>query len=161
MNRLSWIDQILSEQQENGRKNIRAWKKLLEDLKQDYRKILESRNMLVKEGENVAYPQLKSDIDQLISEKNNHAQILKKLITELGGKVENETEIPGENFARGHFKEIFTLETELSELLTEHANFAEDNGYYELSDELRSIRDQQVRLNEQLERIIMKINTEI
>lgn len=161
MNMLRWIDQILREQEENGRKNVKAKKKLVEDLKHDYYKILESRNMLVREGENVAYPQLKSDIHQLISEKNNHAQILKKLITELGGKVENETEILGENFARGHFKEIFMLDTELSEWLTEHANFAEDNGYYEVSDELRSIRDQHVRFNEQLERIIMKINTEI
>lgn len=161
MNRLNWIDQILSEQQENGRKNIKVQKRLMEDLKQDYRKILESRNMLASEGKNVAYPQLKSEINQLISEKNHHAEILKKLIFGLGGKVESEPEIPGENLARGHFKEIFMLDTELNELLTEHANFAEDYGYYEISDELRSIRDQQVHLNEQLERIIMKINTEI
>ncbi len=161
MNKLSWIDQILYEQQANGSKNIKAQRKLLEDLKQDYHKIIESRNMLMREAENIAYPQLKSDIQQMISEKDQHAQSLLKIIHELGGKREDIKDLPGEIFARGHFKDIFMLETDVSEMLTEHANYAEDYGFYEISDQLRSIRDQQVRLNEQLERVIMKINTEI
>ncbi len=56
---------------------------------------------------------------------------------------------------------MFSQETELNVLLTEHANFAEDYGFFEIADSLRSIRNQKAQLNEQLERIIMRINTEI
>jgi hypothetical protein len=161
MNKTGWIDQIISKQTEKGRGNPKIQVKLLDDLKLDHQKIIDSRNFLYNEGENLAYPKLKSEINQMVKEKDTHAKMVAELVTRLGGKIMEDQARPTESMAKGNFKEVFSLETELNELLTEHANFAEDYGFFEISDSLRSIRNKKAQLNEQLERIIMRINTEI
>jgi rubrerythrin len=161
MKKTGWIDQVISGEMEKSKGNGKIQIKMLEDLKLDYRKITDSMNLLMNEGKNLAYPQLQSEIDQMVSEKAKHAKILESLVTQLGGKIEESKNQPVISLAKGNFKEIFSLETELNELLTEHANFAEDYGFFEISDNLRTIRNQKAQLNEQLERIIMRINTEI
>lgn len=161
MNKTGWIDQVISEQMEKGKGSKKIQTKLLDDLKLDHRKINDSRNLLFSEGENLAYPQLKSEINQMMEEKAKHAEMVAELISRLGGKIGEIPAHPAKFMAKGNFKEVFSLETELNELLTEHANFAEDYGFFEISDSLRSIRNQKAQLNEQLERIIMRINSEI
>jgi len=161
MNKTSWIDQIISGQIVKGKGSLKTQSKLLDDLKLDHQKIIDSRNLLLNEGENLAYPQLKSEINQMLNEKTRHARLVAELISRLGGKMVENQRQAASSLAKGNFKAVFSLETELNELLTEHANFAEDYGFFEIADSLRSIRNQKAQLNEQLERIIMRINTEI
>jgi len=161
MNKTGWIDQIISEQTVKGKGNPKTQSKLLEDLKLDHQKMIYSRNLLFNEGENLAYPQLKSEINQMITEKTRQAETMADLIFQLGGKIAEIQTRPANSLAKGNFKDVFSQETELNELLTEHANLAEDYGFFEIADSLRSIRNQKAQLNEQLERIIMRINTEI
>jgi hypothetical protein len=161
MKKKGWIDQLISGEMKKDKGRGKIQSKMLEDLMLDYRKINDSMNLLMSERKNLAYPQLQSEIDQMVSEKAKHAKIVESLISQLGGMVEQSTKQAVTSLAKGNFKEIFSLETELNELLTEHANFAEDYGFFEISDNLRTIRNQRAQLNEQLERIIMRINTEI
>jgi hypothetical protein len=161
MKKKGWIDQLISGEMKKDKGRGKIQSKMLEDLMLDYRKINDSMNLLMSERKNLAYPQLQSEIDQMVSEKAKHAKIMESLISQLGGMVEQSTKQTVTFLAKGNFKEIFSLETELNELLTEHANFAEDYGFFEISDNLRTIRNQRAQLNEQLERIIMRINTEI
>lgn len=160
MAKIAWIDKTISELETKTGKDEKVRRKIVEMLQEDYLKILDVARKLEVEGEHVAYPHVRDEIKTLVAKKRQFANKIKELAAELGSELR---ELPedGDYFAKGSFRDIFDSEKILFDLLTDHANLAEDYHFKHVAKQLRDIKYENEDMVENLERIIMRINAEI
>ena len=160
MSPIAWIDNAIEKLEKKTGRNGKLRKKLIDFLKADYRMLRKIAQLLKAEGKHLAYAHLKAEVNGLAEVKQQQADSLRELINKLEGgesKVAEEDPV----YPKGNFREVFAKEAVLQEMLGDHANLAEDYGYASIARQLREIKEENYNSIEQLERIIMRINTEI
>jgi hypothetical protein len=159
MNESSWIDRLISNFADKTGSNKRTKVKILGFLEDDYLTAMHLADMITVEGARIRYPYLKEEVDQLAQKNRKFANLLKEIIMQSGGEPVKK---PSESyFPRGNFKIIFDKMSEWQNTLVGHLNFSEEYGYSEIAEQLSDIRRENYELIEKLERVIMRINTEI
>jgi len=161
MTKIAWIDNAIERLEKKSRSNGKFREKLIDFLKADYQMLRKMAQLLEVEGKHLAYDHLRKEVIDLAEVKRQQAQVVRELINELQGQVSDVSEQNDPVYAKGNFREIFAKETLVVEMLTDHANLAEDYGYAHVARQLREIKEENYRSIEQLERVIMRVNTEI
>lgn len=161
MTKIAWIDNAIEKLGRKTESNGKFREKLIEFLKADYQMLRKMAQLLETEGNHLAYDHLRKEVLDLAQVRQQQADTVRRLMEELSGEAADVSEQDDPVYAKGNFREIFAKETLLVEMLTDHSNLAEDYGYAHIARQLREIKEENYRSIEQLERVIMRVNTEI
>jgi len=136
-------------------------KELLELLQKDYQKEIEEAARLQSHAQDLRYEHLRNKLIEIAQVEKKHADILKNLITKLGGTPpEVQTEKPTDQAKPTFQKLIEDLETETDDYWeTLDAIFnSEQKGHLEIIPELEKIRAEEATLRDELLDILQVVN---
>jgi hypothetical protein len=152
-----WIRKLSSDEGSQEKASKILVKALNEDLRDELILAME----LETESEHLLYEHLAKETKKIAHAKREQAEIIEKLIIELGGEVDKK-EI-GSYVAKpdGQFKEILELEANLSERLVEQLNIAEDGGLRDAAKTLISLKNEHNIHLEAIENVLMKVNASL
>jgi len=139
----------------------RASKILIKELNEDLRDELILAMELEAESEHLLYEHLAKATRDIAHAKREQAEIIEKLIIELGGEVDKKEIQSYVAKPDGQFKEILKLETGLSARLVEQLNIAEDGGLHDAAKILISLKNEHNEHLEAIENVIMKVNASL
>lgn len=130
---------------------------LISILKEDLRKERELALDFAQQVDHLPYPHLREEGAALLNDFKRYGEQISGLIRELGGNSDEEP-FDYQPEASDDFESVLKKDTYIAEELSEHANWAEDNGYRHVARVLRDIRDAHRHNQERIERIIMRMD---
>lgn len=161
MAKITWIDKVIAELNHKPAGQKKATRKIIDFLQENYETLGRLRKLLSVESKHIAYHHLRQKLEDVVVAEKRHADVIHKLLRELGGQVKAEA---GENekmFAKGNFCEVLRIFSELQNRLAEQVNVAEDYGYQQTADKLNKIKNENYHLIETIERVVMCTNAEV
>lgn len=152
-----WVRKLSSDEGSQEK----ASKILVKELNEDLRDELILAMELEAEAEHLLYEHLTKETKKIAQAKREQAEIIEKLIIELGGEVDKKEIELYVAKAEGQFKEIINLESGLSERLVEQLNMAEDGSLHDAAKTLISLKNEHNKHLEAIENVIMKVNASL
>ena len=152
-----WVKKLSSDEESQER----ASKILVKELNEDLRDELILAMELDAEAEHLLYEHLAKETRKIALAKREQAEIIEKLVIELGGEVDKKELESYVAKADGQFKEIIKLESGLSQRLVVQLNIAEDGGLNDAAKTLISLKNEHNKHLEAIESVIMKVNASL
>lgn len=152
-----WIRKLSSDEGSQEKASKILVKALNEDLRDELILAME----LEMESEHLLYEHLAKETKKIAQAKREQAEIIEKLIIELGGEVDKKEIESYVAKPDGQFKEILELEANLSERLVEQLNIAEDGGLRDAAKTLISLKNEHNLHLEAIESVLMKVNASL
>lgn len=157
----SLIDRWVKKLSSDDESQKRASKILVKELSDDLRNELVLAMELEAESEHLLYEHLAKATKKIAQDKRKQAEIIEKLIIELGGEVDKKEMESYVAKPDGQFKEILELEAGLSARLVEQLNIAEDGGLHDAAKTLIGLKNAHNEHLEAIENVLMKVNTSL
>jgi hypothetical protein len=152
-----WVKKLSSDEESQERASKILVKALNEDLRDELILAME----LDAEAEHLLYEHLAKETRKIAQAKREQAEIIEKLVIELGGEVDKKELESYVAKADGQFKEIIKLESGLSQRLVVQLNIAEDGGLNDAAKTLISLKNEHNKHLEAIESVIMKVNASL
>lgn len=161
MNRVGLIDRWIEKLSEPDRSDEHVQRLLRDKILEDLAVELRLAEMISAEAQVLPYAHLREKAMDISEEKRLFAEKLLAAVPEALADGTDSLESSGDVQATGQFREVLALEVLLGEQLSEHAIWAEDIGLTKHAKLLLDLKEKHYQHQEEIERLIMKINTSL
>lgn len=158
MEKTGLIDRWIERMSDDAKSRKENTRKLLENLQEIYVEEVKLTRKLEAEANHLPYEHLTKEALKIVKEKGKAAEQMVTMVAQLGGEIDREEANDYTAFANGQFTEVLKMETALGERLVEELNAAEDTGFDDIAATFIELKDLHDKHQEEIERLIMKIN---